>query len=142
MPQTGPAAMSHHADVANQWINEVAEAIGADEQRAYHALRAGLVTLRNRMTVEEAAQLGAQLPLLVRGLYYEQWRPAETPTEQRSRKDHLASVSGCLSDAPDTDPEAAARAVFGVLKRHVDEGQLRHVRIMLPDEVAEIMDAA
>lgn len=142
MAQTGPAAIRHASDVANTWLNEIAQQLGGDEQRAWHALRAGLMTLRDRMTVEEAAHLGAQLPLLIRGIYYEQWRPAAAPTKLRSREEYLAALGERLSDAPSIDPEEAARAVFGVLKRHVDEGELRHVRVMLPDEVAEMLDAA
>lgn len=142
MAQTGPAAISHASDVANAWLNEIAQQIGGDEQRAWHALRAALMTLRDRLTVEEAAHLGAQLPLLIRGIYYEQWRPAEAPVKLRSREDYLAALGERLTTAPGMNPEEAARAVFAVLKRHVDEGELRHVRVMLPDEVAEMLDAA
>jgi len=48
-----------------------AETIGMDERRAYNALRAVLHALRDRLTTEEIAQFGAQLPTFVRGVYYE-----------------------------------------------------------------------
>ena len=54
---------------ANLWLKELADELGwADRERVYHALRSVLHALRNRLTVDEAADLGAQLPLLIRGL--------------------------------------------------------------------------
>jgi uncharacterized protein (DUF2267 family) len=56
------------------WLKEIMEVLGTeDRHRAYMALRAVLHALRDRLTVEEVAQLGAQLPMLIRGLYYEGW---------------------------------------------------------------------
>lgn len=61
----------------NLWLGDVmAELDTEDRHQAYSALRATLHALRDRLTVDEAAQLAAQLPLLVRGIYYENWRPA------------------------------------------------------------------
>lgn len=137
----GPHDFQHAADVAGQWLNEVREALSCEHQQAWHALRAGLHVLRDRMTVEETADLSAQLPVLIRGLYYEGWRPSDAPTRERREEDYLAAVGRAMA-GPTVDAEAATRAVFGVLKRHVGEGQMRHVRVMLPEEVAGLLDAA
>ena len=44
-------------------------AAGGDHRSAYRALRSVLHVLRNRLTPEQAVHLGAQLPLLVRGIF-------------------------------------------------------------------------
>ena len=49
-----------------------AAALGTDDrQDAYRAVRGVLHTLRDRLPVEESAQLAAQLPTLLRGVFYE-----------------------------------------------------------------------
>jgi len=64
------------------WLEDLAQELGnIPAQRAYSILRAVLHALRDRLTVEEAVKLGAQLPLLVRGFYYEGWRPGWTAGE-------------------------------------------------------------
>ena len=69
---------------AHVWLNDMAEELGTDDRQfAYRALRASLHAIRDRLPVEEAAQLAAQMPLLIRGIYYENWRPAATPMTYR-----------------------------------------------------------
>ena len=62
-----------------------------DKADAYKALRAVLQTLRDRLPMQEAVHFGAQLPMLLRGLYYEGWKPAQTPIKM-SREEFLQAV--------------------------------------------------
>ena len=126
----------------NRWLHELTQTLGCTEQHAYHVLRAGLHALRNRLTVEEAAHLSAQLPVLVRGIYFEDWRPAHAPQKLRDRREYFEEMTQHLKDGQPQDPEEAARAVFALLKKHVEPGQLRHVSDQLPQEVEELYAAA
>ncbi len=120
----------------DQWLNEVQQQMGTDDpHHAYRALHAVLMALRDRITPEEATDLGAQLPMLIRGLYYDQWNPSKTPTRERSRESFLDHIDELLQDDPRIDPETATRAVFSVLDRHVTAGEVRHVKEMLPKEL-------
>lgn len=94
--------------------------------------------MRDRLTVDEATDLSAQLPLLVRGIYYEGWRPAELPQATREVDAYLETLKQRLSP-DDPDPRAVATAVFNLLKTHCDPGQMSHVRVMLPDDVVETL---
>ena len=73
MSATGLEGFDKTVQTTNAWLKEIMEATGLDRRRAYRALAAVLHALRDRLTVDEVAQLGAQLPILVRGLYYDQW---------------------------------------------------------------------
>jgi uncharacterized protein (DUF2267 family) len=72
-------AIDRSVDKANVWLKDMTTELGGERHEAYAALRAVLHTLRDRLTVDEAAQLGAQLPLVIRGIYYENWDPSDTP---------------------------------------------------------------
>jgi uncharacterized protein (DUF2267 family) len=117
------------------WLNEIMAVTGPDRRVAWHELGAVLRAVRDRIPLELAAHLGAELPILVRGIYYEKWRPAAQPERYRSLDEFCDCVLRNLGEIRPVDPRLAARAVFGVLSRHLAEGQIRKVRDALPDEV-------
>jgi hypothetical protein len=50
-----------------------------------------------QLPADEVAQLGAQLPILMRGLYYDQWHhPAGKPERLRHGEEFLAAVAAVL----------------------------------------------
>jgi uncharacterized protein (DUF2267 family) len=134
MSATGLAVFDETLHKTNTWLKEIAEELGCDRHRAYQALRGVLHCLRDRLTIEEAAHLGDQLPMLVRGFYYEAWRPVGKPEKIRSREDFLDWVAENIPHSP-IDPEDATRAVFQVLERHVTWGEIHDVIDELPQGI-------
>jgi len=138
---------TRHVDViersteqAHIWINDVAEQFGTeDHQLAYRILRAFLHAVRDRITVNESAQLAAQLPLLVRGVYYEGWRPSATPEGYHDRETFLRKVADeALLDGT-TEASYAVAASATVLRRHVSEGEIKDVLAILPAEIRALL---
>lgn len=101
-----------------------------------------LHVVRDRLTVEEAAHLSAQLPLLVRGIYFEGWHPAHKPNKERTAEAFLEQVDEHLKVSPPINPETATRSVFRVLGSHLTEGEARHVHDMLPRNVQNLWPKA
>jgi uncharacterized protein (DUF2267 family) len=125
----------------NRWINELDARIGwADKPRAYRLLRAVLHQVRDHLSPDEAAQLGAQLPMLVRGVYYDGWNPSKTPVKERSRAGFVERVQESFRTDPMDDAEQAIRAVFWLLDRHVSEGEMEHVRQTFNARVRVLFD--
>lgn len=120
------------------WLDEIMQELGPDRQVAWHALGAVLRALRDRLPIELGAHLGAQLPLLVRGLYYDQWKPQPRPDVTRSLDEFLSRVGTGLAGTRPVNVQEATRAVFRVLSRHVDGGQVAKVREALPEELRAI----
>lgn len=132
MSQTGLSAFDSTIHTTNVWLQDLMDYLGTDRQRAYLALRAVLHALRDRLTVEEAADLAAQLPMLVRGFYYEGWHPHGKPLKERTREEFLALVAGAFQDDPCVDLEGVVRAVFQVLARHLSAGEIEDIKSSLP----------
>jgi uncharacterized protein (DUF2267 family) len=132
MPELGLPVLDRTVSDTNVWLRDIAEAMNhPDRQIAYHALRGVLFALRDRLVIDEALHLSSQLPLLIRGIYFEGYRTAGKP-EDYDREGFVERVSKELQQAGGADPEAAVRAVFDVLSQHIDEGEARHTREMLP----------
>lgn len=133
--------ISRSVEKAHIWVNEVAEGLGTDDRdQAYRVLRAYLHALRDRLPVNEAAQLAAQLPELIRGVYYEGWKPAATPVRYRDLVDFLDRVAAEAVLEGETSASYAVSAASLVLRRHVSAGELDSVRAILPEELRSILD--
>ena len=116
------------ANQAQQWVNELATELGWGDRQAHLLLRTVLHAVRDWLSTEEMADLSAQLPTLVRGMYFEGWQPRQSPARDRQTKDFIRRVvDGMASEACD-DPERAVSAVFQLLDRHLDSGELQQVR--------------
>lgn len=126
---------AHTVDLSGRWLGDVMGETGWDAHRAYAALRAVLQVLRDRLTADEAADLGAQLPLLLRGLYYDGWRPTAHPLKYRHKQDFLERVAQRCPGLTEDEREAAARAVFKLLARRVTGGEIAQVKDQLPADV-------
>lgn len=123
----------------NQWLNEIMEALGwKDRHKAYHALRAVLHTLRDRLPPNEAVHLGAQLPMLIRGFYYEGWHPANKPVKERTRDEFLMHITDEFLFDAEANSREITQAVFGVLNKHVTAGEIEDVKSALPSAVREL----
>jgi uncharacterized protein (DUF2267 family) len=121
-----------------EWLADLMRLLTVDDRHmAYQALRATLHALRDRLTVEEVAQFGAQLPMLVRGFYYEGWDPTGKPLKVRHMDQFLARIETELGNDK-VDPEQAARAVFALLADRVTKGEIEDVKHVLPAEVREL----
>jgi len=135
---TVPTAIAHGVQQIQEWLKELRDnADLADEAEALSVLRSVLHQLRDRLTPEEAIELGAQLPVIVRGIYYEGWRPSQTPEKVRSKQKFLDEVM--IKMLPRRlDPEAAVKDVFALIAHHCDPGEVGDVIGQLPADIKEL----
>jgi uncharacterized protein (DUF2267 family) len=138
MTMTGLDVWDRAIHKANDWLKDLMFELGTeDRHRAYLALRATLQALRDRLSVEEAAQLGAQLPLLVRGFYYDGWSPAGKPLKERHQEQFLAHIAAQFG--PDqVDAATIARAVFKMLSFRISKGEIQDIKAILPKDVVAL----
>ena len=142
MSTTGLDVFDKTVQTTNIWLDEIMARMGPDRRVAWHILGAVLRALRDRLPVDEAAHLGAQLPLLVRGLYYDQWHPAAGGRKERHQEEFLARVGDGLKDTRPLNAEEAARTVFQVVARHVTPGEVHKLTAALPAQIRALWPAA
>jgi uncharacterized protein (DUF2267 family) len=140
MAATVPDLFGEAIHKTQLWLNELGDELDWDHPAGtLSALRATLHALRDRVTVAEATHLGAQLPLLIRGLYYEGWRPAGEPWKERHQHAFLDRIENEMGGyAQQKGPEAVARAVFRLVSRHVTGGEVEQVKRVLPAGIREL----
>lgn len=132
---TVPASIARTVQQTQVWLKELRDnADLEDEEEALGLLRVVLHQLRDRLTPEEAIGLGAQLPTLVRGLYYEAWRPSRTPERIRSKQAFLDEITVKLLPRRH-EPERVVRDVFALIAHHCDPGEISQVIDQLPGEL-------
>jgi len=125
---------------AHLWFKDLTALMGwEDQQLAYLALRAVLHALRDRLPIEVAAKLGAQLPILIRGIYYEGWVPAHVPFNVRHLEDFLELITSYLgNDLLIPDVELITKNVLKVMASHLSEGEMDHLKKVLPKSIASL----
>jgi uncharacterized protein (DUF2267 family) len=122
------------------WLNDLMSELDWEDKphKAYMALRTVLHALRDRLMVEEAVQLGAQLPMLIRGFYYEGWTLKGKPHKERHKEDFLDHIRKAFKDDVTVNPNQVCRAVFRVLVKHTSKGEIEDVKHVLPKALQEL----
>lgn len=138
MSATGLASFDTTIQKTNIWLDDIMDELGWDDlQRAYHALQVVLHTLRSQLPVNESAPLAAQFPQLIRGMYYEGWKPSSPLLRERQWIQFLRHVGDAFAHDLDADSDKIARAVLKALSRHVSHGEIVNVKRCLPEPVRE-----
>lgn len=131
--------LNNALEQGNLWMKEVMHELRYESDRdAYAALRAVLHTLRDRLTVEEAAHLAAQLPLLLKGIFYDGWRPSNKP-EKMNRNEFLLRIKGQLDTKPNEDPERVFKGIMNVIASHITLSELDDIVAVLPKEISMLI---
>ena len=142
---TGLNTFDKTVQESNLWLKDVMERLDTrDRHHAYSTLRAVLHALRDRIGPESAAHLGAQLPMLLRGLFYEGWDPTGKPSKERHEPTFLAhSPKSCRARQKARGGAGCHRRVRcavqacrsrerGEARRHVSQGAAQILACLHP----------
>jgi uncharacterized protein (DUF2267 family) len=135
--------IDRNVEKAHIWVNGVAEELGTDDrEQAFRVLRAFLHALRDHLSVDVAAQLSAQLPIFVRGVFYEAWNPNAMPNHTRDLDSFLDRIAAEARLAGETEASFAAAAANRVLQRHISTGERDAVLHVLPRHVRAFLESS
>ncbi|WP_020658922.1 DUF2267 domain-containing protein [Amycolatopsis benzoatilytica] len=134
-----PDPLAHAHQTAQRWYTTIAHRLGTDDRPYVHrVVRTWLHLVRDRLTVDSAVHLAAQLPELLRGIYYDGWVPSKVPTRYPAEEFVSRFAAGATISA--SDVPAAASAVSAGLAALCSPGQLDHVFALLPESLRGTLD--
>jgi uncharacterized protein (DUF2267 family) len=131
-------------DTAVQKTNTLLNDIQADlgwkgrKHQAYNLLCATLHALRDRLPWREAVQFAAQLPMLIRGMYYEGWKPAEKPIKM-NREEFVQRIRSEFIFDTDMSMTELIKTVFSELFVHADPQEAEHLKKVLPEDLRDLV---
>jgi uncharacterized protein (DUF2267 family) len=138
---TGLETLEKTIQKTNEWIKDIEEEMEwRDRHFALQSLRGVLHALRDRLPIKEAVDLGDQLPIFIRGLYYENWDTSIVPIKDKKIEDFVGHISAYFPKDSDLDPERITRAIFRVLKKRISEGEIHHVLSNFPRTLRPLWD--
>ena len=140
MRQQGLETIESTTKKTHEWIARIAETEHMEKQEAWKALRAVLQTVRDRLPVDIAVHFGAQLPMLIRGLYYEGWQPARAPIKLTLRE-FLDAIQKKIVAERVFDPVDVTRDILNVVANHVGGREMDKVKQSFPTDMQNLFPA-
>jgi uncharacterized protein (DUF2267 family) len=126
MSALGIESIEHTVELSHKGINDLDARLGWHDKHR-RLLRTVLQALRDWLSVNAAANFGAELPELLRGIYYERWRPVATPVKQRRKADFISRVDRAFKTDPILFASETVTAVFELLSNNITAGEIEHV---------------
>lgn len=143
MSTTGLPVFDSTVQQTNLWLKSITTKLGVDDRHlAYGLLKGTLHALRDRIGPENAVHLGAQLPILLRGVYYEGWRPTTTPTRERQVSEFIDHVRRELPKGIRFDVELGVRTVMEVMWEKIDAEEVAKLMRILPEDLRQLWSKA
>lgn len=134
--QTTVDAFESTLRTSYEWLRTFGDELGQTHaQLSYRCFRAALHAIRDRLPAGEAASLAAQLPILLRGVFYEGWHPTAAPHRVHRPQELYEAVGRELDGGLAASPSEVMRAAFATLNARMDPGEIRKARHLLPGEL-------
>lgn len=142
MSSTGLHNLDSAVQKFNVWLKDLDQLYGwENRQKTYKALSVTLHAIRDHLTVEQTAHFSAQLPLILRGVYYDGFVPSRVPVKERRLEQFFERITDNFDQAPGgnlVNPEWIVTSVFELLNNHISAGEIQDVRNELPGAVRKL----
>lgn len=141
MTDLGMDTLDTAVQKTNNLLNDMQKEFGWEgrKHQAYNLLRAVLHALRDRLPAEVAVNFAAQLPMIVRGFYYEGWKPSQVPVKM-NHDEFIGRIQKELTFQSDLSTEELIKKTFKQLSLHIDQHELEHLRKILPEDVGTLLE--
>jgi uncharacterized protein (DUF2267 family) len=139
MSAQGLEVIDHTVQLTHEWINELRDRLGwTSSKDALRLLRVVLTQIRDHLGHDEVAHLSAQMPLLIRGMFFEGWKPAQTPLADRSSSGFVVAIEAQTGEMQEWRGPEDIGAVFRLLDSRISEGEIADVKRALPPHIRSL----
>lgn len=134
-----------YSDKGNELLKMLADDLQVPDHNACRILRAVLHTIRNHLTVEESLQMVAQLPMMVKALYVDQWHMPQPTKRIHHVTQFLDEIRECdkkqagYDFGNDESAAKAVKAVFRTLNYYISDGEFEDITAVLPTEIKDFI---
>lgn len=142
MTTQGLEVIDQSVHLTHEWINELSGRLEWSSKRsALRLMRVILHRIRDHLLVDEVAQFSAQLPVMIRGFFFESWVPKDTPVKERRGEDFIAFIGRQMGDTVEYRGREDIRCVFDLLNARISRGEVEDVRASLPQGLRDLWPA-
>jgi len=142
MTAQGLEVIDHSVHLAHEWINELAGRLDWTSKRsALRLMRVTLHHIRDHLSPDELAQLSAQLPVIIRGFFFEGWVPKKAPIKERHAEDFIAFINNQMSNTEEYRGRDDIKCVFDLLNARLSRGEIEDVRASLSEDLRQLWGA-
>ena len=142
MSATGLQNIDSAVQKFNIWLRDLDEKLAwQDRRKSYAVLKTTLHAIREHLSVNQSAHFTAQLPMILRGAYYDGWVPSRVPVKERQLQQFYDYIRHHYDQSPGgrlIDPERLVVAVFELLNEHISAGEVNDIRGDLPSAIREL----
>ncbi|MGZ5279268.1 MAG: DUF2267 domain-containing protein [Pseudobdellovibrionaceae bacterium] len=142
---TGTRNIDEAVHKLNGWLLELMKAMNWDSrERALSAYRATLHTVRDLLPDNNVVHFGAQLPLILKGIFYDGWTLKTRPIYQVHTASQFYDLvrfelgSANLKFDNETIRQFT-KAIFQTMTKHMGEKEMRKVKALLRENVRDII---
>ena len=134
--------IDHSVQLTHEWINELAQRLGwSSERSALRLLRITICHVRDHLPIDELAHVSAQLPVMIRGFFFEGWMPKHTPIKERRAEEFVSFIGGHMHDTEEYRGRDDIKCVFDLLKNRLSRGEVEDIRATLPTDICDLWPA-
>ncbi|NEM98196.1 DUF2267 domain-containing protein [Pontibacter burrus] len=128
-------------------LHTVANELQTDDlNKAGRIFRAVLHAIRDRLHLHEAVHFASQLPIIWKGIFFDQYEPDKVPVKIRDSDEWVNYIRNKNAYAANNDfllddeIMFSFRAVFAALQKSISEGPLQLVKESLNQEIQEQLE--
>lgn len=124
----------------NELLKNIEDNFGWEGRRhqSYQALRAVLHALRDRLPIDDAVNFAAQLPLLIKGIFYDNWSSEDVPVRM-NEQEFLDRVRQDFTFDTGGGTKYLVRVVMNEVLNTMDVGERKKLIRMLPRDIGELL---
>ena len=135
---TGISSLDKSVQKSVKWIVEIQDELGwEDREDVYIATKAVLQTVRDRLPFKEAVQFSAQLPMLMKGMFFEGYSPSKEPLDINQPDEFYQKVQERSINKP-INAEQATKNVLAVIQRKISKGEIEDIVSNFPKTLRSI----